>query len=63
MARQLKITVKQGRGGRWRWYFVDDEDAKVVAMCSGSFRTNHEAMRSAQETANGSFDFGTQRDR
>ena len=62
----LKIVVKQGRGGRWRWYFqaehppIDSMEVPapyMVAMCCGSFETNDEAMRKAQEIANADFEF------
>ena len=62
---KLKIVVKQGRGGRWRWYFVDDDEkadfryykGNTIALCAGSFVSFEDAFHAARAVAQAEFDF------
>ena len=46
----LYLKVVKGRGGRWRW-FLEDEDGRKAAYCTGSFASKQGALLAGSSMA------------
>ena len=47
---KLNIRIRQGRGGRYRFFFVDEQE-KTVLMGTGSHSTYNDAIKHAEFVA------------
>ena len=42
----MRVEIRQGKGGRWRWLLYEDDKCAAVSMVRG-FATNGEAFQAA----------------
>ena len=53
----LKVRIKQGRGNRFRWSWVNPDTGKAVCLGTGSYSTYDEARIASTEVVQSDVEF------